>query len=112
MLCLLIKGDCFCSSDAGILEHRCPNSKDTLLGPRDGWLAPPAGHTPTEMVPLGYWTGRNERIGFSHINSEHAHHHVLVLPKQVSWMLKNKQDFVQTLFAVYCLLVNINVCKS
>lgn len=64
------KGDVsFCSPDAGVLEHRCPFSKDTLLGPRDGWLAPPAGHPAAKMVPPGDGTGSNERIGPCHVNS-------------------------------------------
>lgn len=48
------------SPDAGVLELWCPDSKDTVLGSRNGWLAPPAGHSSTEMVPPGHRTGSNE----------------------------------------------------
>lgn len=50
------------SPDAGILEHRCSDCKDTLLGSGDGWLASPAGHPSAEVVPPGHRTGSDERV--------------------------------------------------
>lgn len=102
----------FCSPDAGVLEHWCPNSKDSLLGPRDGWLAPPAGYTPTKMVSLGYWTGSDEWIWSGHINSEHAHHHVLLLPKQVGWSLRNTPDFFWPILQFNVYDINVWIHKS
>lgn len=53
-------GFSFSSLDEGILDRQCRDSKDTLLGSRNGWLAPPAGHSTAEMVPFGHWTGGDE----------------------------------------------------
>lgn len=50
------------SPDEGILEYGCPDSKDKMLGTRDGWLASPSGYPPAEMVPVGHRTGSNERV--------------------------------------------------
>lgn len=47
-------------SDAGVLEYRCADSKDTLLGSGDGRMAPPAGHSSIEVVPPGHRAGSDE----------------------------------------------------
>lgn len=58
----------FLSLDAGVLEHRRRDGKDTLLGSGYGWLASSTGHPTAKMVPIGHWTSSNERVrpGYTH----------------------------------------------
>lgn len=71
------------TSDAGVLEHGCCDAEDPLLGSGDGWMASPAGYPAAKMVPLGHRTGGYERVRPGYTHPEHAHHHVLLLPKPV-----------------------------
>lgn len=95
------------SPDARVLEQWCPDSKNTLLGSGDGWLAPPAGHPSAEVVPAGHWAARDERVRPGHPDPQHAHHHVLLLPQQV-WGTGHM--IISKLFFVF-LFVHYLICE-
>lgn len=79
----------FLASDAGVLEHGGCDGEDALLGSGHGWMASPAGYPAAKMVPPGHRTGGYERVRPGYTYSEHAHHHVLLLPKQVGCQKKS-----------------------
>lgn len=90
-------------TDAGVLEHRRPHGKDTLLGSRHGWLAPPSGYSSAEVVSPGHRAGSDEWVWSGHAHPQHAHHHVLLLPQQVTHPTHSLAFFVAVFFLfIFC----------
>lgn len=70
----------FHNLDAGVLEIRDTDCKDTVLGTGNGRMASSPSHSTAEVVHTGQWSGRDEWNRLGHTNPQYAHHNVLILP--------------------------------